>query len=286
MRYYEAKFNLQPDTKVARDIVSALAADAGFESFEDKEDGLHGYVQVEAFDKDALDNAIKKLPLPDVKVDYEISEIPDEDWNSEWENNGFDPVFIDNRCVIYDAKHKGNLSGRENLPELQIGIEARQAFGTGTHETTQMIVGTLLDMDLKGKRVLDCGCGTGILGIVAAKRGAKEVVGYDIDDWSVRNAKHNAEINNVDMEVLEGDKGVLSHVCGVFDVVLANINRNILLADMESFVEVMSKEATLIMSGFYESDIDVLLEKASSIGLTEKGRKMKGDWCCLVLNRE
>ena len=145
------------------------------------------------------------------------------------------------------------------------------------------MVGTLLELDLKGKHVLDCGCGTGILGIVAAKCGASEVVGYDIDDWSVRNALHNAELNGVKMEVFEGDKGVLSHVSGLFDVVLANINRNILLADMPAFRDVMGSDSLLIISGFYEEDIPVLLDKAKELGLKEVSRKTNGDWACVKL---
>ena len=137
----------------------------------------------------------------------------------------------------------------ETIP-MKILIDAQQAFGTGTHETTQMIVSLLLNQDLKDKRVLDCGCGTGILGIVAAKCGAREVVSYDIDEWSVRNAEHNAELNGVELDVLEGDKRVLSHVSGVFDVILANINRNIILEDIDEFVSVMTTDSKIILSGF------------------------------------
>ena len=133
--------------------------------------------------------------------------------------------------------------------------------------------------------MLDCGCGTGILGIAAKKLGAGEVVGYDIDDWSVENAKHNAEINGVEMEILEGDKSVLSHVNGVFDVVLANINRNILLNDMAAFVDVMNMHATLILSGFYNEDSELLLLKAVELGLHEVDRKSEGNWCCLHLEK-
>lgn len=286
MKYYQATFHIDPDTEDARDIVSMLCGEAGFESFQETGEGLRGYVQVELFDKESLDSALGEFPIPGVKVTYEMEEVPEEDWNATWENNGFDPIVIGDRCVIYDAKHQKAPEGAAGVPHtpvLSIGIEARQAFGTGTHETTQMIVETLLDMDLDGKRVLDCGCGTGILGIVAAKCGAKEVVGYDIDEWSVRNAKHNAQLNGVEIEVFEGDRGVLSHVCGMFDVVLANINRNILLSDMSAFVEVMDADAKLIMSGFYEEDIPALTDKAGTLGLKVTATKSKNDWACIVL---
>ena len=141
-----------------------------------------------------------------------------------------------------------------------------------------------MNLDLDGKRVLDCGCGTGILGITAARLGAKDVVGYDIDEWSVENAKHNAKLNGVEnIEIYEGDAHVLNHISGVFDLVMANINRNILLQDMESFKSVMNHGAQLILSGFYEEDVTLLLEKAKTLGLSEKGKKKNGNWICLLL---
>lgn len=283
MKYYEAIFTITPDSEPARDIVSALAGEAGFESFDNEADGLKGYVQVDLFDKEKLNTSLDDFPIDGVHVDYKISEVNDEDWNATWEQEGFEPIKIADKCVIYDAKDADKINSDDSLPKMKIGIDARQAFGTGTHETTQMMVGTLLELDLKGKHVLDCGCGTGILGIVAAKCGASEVVGYDIDDWSVRNALHNAELNGVKMEVFEGDKGVLSHVSGLFDVVLANINRNILLADMPAFRDVMGSDSLLIISGFYEEDIPVLLDKAEELGLKEVSRKTNGDWACVKL---
>lgn len=283
MKYYEAIFTITPDSEPARDIVSALAGEAGFESFDNEVDGLKGYVQVDLFDKEKLNTSLNGFPIDGVHVDYKISEVNDEDWNATWEQEGFEPIKIADKCVIYDAKDADKINSDDSLPKMKIGIDARQAFGTGTHETTQMMVGTLLELDLKGKHVLDCGCGTGILGIVAAKCGASEVVGYDIDDWSVRNALHNAELNGVKMEVFEGDKGVLSHVSGLFDVVLANINRNILLADMPAFRDVMGSDSLLIISGFYEEDIPVLLDKAKELGLKEVSRKTNGDWACVKL---
>lgn len=283
MRYYQAIFNINPDTADARDIVSALAGEAGFESFESTDEGLKGYVQVENLDRNALDRALAEFPIEGTKVSYDISETSDEDWNAVWENSGFEPILISDKCVIYDAKDSDKIATDESMPDMKIAIDAHQAFGTGTHETTQMMVGTLLDLDLKGKQVLDCGCGTGILGIVAKKLGAAHVVAYDIDDWSVRNAQHNAQLNGVEMEVLEGDKRVLSHVCGVFDVVLANINRNILLADMPEFRDVMGGDSILVISGFYEEDIPVLLAKADSLGLKEVSRKSKDNWSSLIL---
>lgn len=285
MKYSEATFKIVPDSQDARDLVSALAGEAGFESFEEAPTELRGFVQTDLLDRPLLDSLLEQFPIEGTHVSYELKDVDEKDWNATWEAEGFEPIVIGDRCIIYDAKHE-DASLLEIKPgELSIGIDARQAFGTGTHETTQMMVSTLLDCNLANKRVLDCGCGTGILGIAAKKLGAGEVVGYDIDDWSVENAKHNAEINGVEMEILEGDKSVLSHVNGVFDVVLANINRNILLNDMAAFVDVMNMHATLILSGFYNEDSELLLLKAVELGLHEVDRKSEGNWCCLHLEK-
>lgn len=281
MRYYEIKFRLSPDSQDARDILAAILVDAGFESFEDSKEFLTGYAQMDNFDKVMLDEHIEQFPIPEIDITYDVKEAEDKNWNEEWEQSGFEPIIIGKQCVIYDAK-----SGfSDNSFPISLAIDARQAFGTGTHETTQMIVSVLVNMDLKDKQVLDCGCGTGILSIVAAKKGAQKVVGYDIDDWSVRNSIHNAEINNVNIEVLEGDKNVLSHINGLFNVIVANINRNILLEDMPTLSELMNDSCTLIISGFYESDADSLIEKASSLGLKEARRLVLNNWCCLILNK-
>ena len=232
---------------------------------------------------------MQNLPIPDVKVSFQATQAEDKNWNEEWEKAGFDPIIINNRCAIICKNMEEEVAATypqlETIP-MKIVIDAQQAFGTGTHETTQMIVSLLLNQDLKEKRVLDCGCGTGILGIVAAKCGAKEVVSYDIDEWSVRNAEHNAELNGVELDVLEGDRRVLSHVSGVFDVILANINRNIILEDIDEFVSVMTTDSKIILSGFYEQDTEAILQKANELGLKENQRLLNHDWCCLLLERQ
>ena len=266
MKYIQVKFTAEPDSQDVRDIIAALAAEVGFDSFTDEPDGLVGYCQEDLFNKETLTEVIQSLPIPDVKVSFEAAKAEDKNWNEEWEKAGFDPIIIDDRCAIICKNMEEDATATypqlEKIP-MKITIDAQQAFGTGTHETTQMIVSLLLNQDLKEKRVLDCGCGTGILGIVAAKCGAKEVVSYDIDEWSVRNAEYNAELNGVELDVLEGDRRVLSHVSGVFDVILANINRNIILEDIDEFVSVMTTESKIILSGFYEQDAEAILQKAN-----------------------
>uniref|UniRef100_UPI00402701F4 50S ribosomal protein L11 methyltransferase n=1 Tax=Prevotella sp. TaxID=59823 RepID=UPI00402701F4 len=289
MKYLVAKFKIATSEdllQVCKDLLADSAAEAGFESFEETQEGLEAYVQKELFDKDALDASIADFPIEGTDISYTIEDAEDKDWNEEWEEQGFDPICVDDQVLIYDAKHP-ELHPTTSPDHIEIGIEAKLAFGTGNHETTRMIVSTLLNMNLYKMRVLDCGCGTGILGLVASKLGASEVVGYDIDEWSVENAKHNAQLNGVDnLEVYFGNAWVINHISGVFDVVLANINRNILLEDMKSFRGVLNEGGYMILSGFYEEDIPVLLEKAKEFGLYESGRRTDNNWACLVLKNK
>ena len=289
MKYLVAKFKIATSEdllQVCKDLLADSAAEAGFESFEETQEGLEAYVQKELFDKDALDASIADFPIEGTDISYTIEDAEDKDWNEEWEEQGFDPICVDDQVLIYDAKHP-ELHPTTSPDHIEIGIEAKLAFGTGNHETTRMIVSTLLNMNLYKMRVLDCGCGTGILGLVASKLGASEVVGYDIDEWSVENAKHNAQLNGVDnLEVYFGNASVINHISGVFDVVLANINRNILLEDMKSFRGVLNEGGYMILSGFYEEDIPVLLEKTKEFGLYESGRRTDNNWACLVLKNK
>lgn len=286
MKYLVAEFKIECQDgmiQIARDLLTDALGEAGFETFEDTEDGIKGYVQESLFDENAMNDVISNFMLPDVSISANIQEAEYKNWNEEWEEAGFERININDSITIYDARHD---DGNGIASGISIGIETKQAFGTGTHETTRMIVSTLLNIDLKGKRVLDCGCGTGILGIAASKLGASEVVGYDIDEWSSENTIHNAELNGVgNMKVMLGDASVLKSVEGKFDVVLANINRNILLADMPAFVSVMADESLLILSGFYASDVDLLTEKASSLGLSKIDSKSDSEWTCLVLKK-
>lgn len=283
MKYFEAEFSIKPYSSDASDMVAALAGEAGFETFEETETGLKGYVQQALFSEEALREVLSDFPFEGVSVSYEIHEAEDRDWNEQWEQEGFEPITIQDKLVIHDGRH---------LPEgeypVSIEIDAKLAFGTGTHETTRMICATLLENNLKEQRVLDCGTGTGILSICALKLGACEAIGYDIDEWSADNARHNAVINHVDdrFQSLLGDASILNKVEGSFDVVLANINRNILLADLPSFREKMAPGAQLILSGFYTADCTLLIEKAASLGLRLLSQKEDQDWACLVFTTE
>ena len=284
MKYYVVDFIISCKEEIkdmAKELLADAAGEAGFESFEDTENGIKGYVQTDMLDHNMLGKLIRNFILPDVNISYTLSPMENRNWNEEWEKQGFEPIVIGNDIVIYDAKHD-NLTDDD---KITIGIDTKQAFGTGTHETTRMIISALLTIDIKEKRILDCGCGTGILGIAALKLGAAQAVGYDIDEWSVNNSKHNAQINGIDnMQVLHGNVHVLTHVNGIFDIVLANINRNILLADLPAFKEVLSKQGTIILSGFYTEDIPLLVKKAEEIGLTKTKETADAGWACIVLS--
>lgn len=286
MKYYVANFDIECAEELlqpARELLSAAACDAGFEAFEDTDNGIAGYVQRPLYDKEALDAAIVDYMPEGTQVTYNIEEVPDQDWNQGWEDQGFEPIGVSDHLVIYDAKHTDMSMFAGDDGVMRIFIEARNAFGTGTHQTTRMILRRLLGMDLTGKSVLDCGCGTGILGIVALRLGANRVLGYDIDEWSSENAKHNAALNGVDnLDVLLGDASVLDGVKEEFDVVIANINRNILLNDMTAFRSHLKTGGRLILSGFYETDVPMLEQAAKNNGLTIIDVVTDEEWACAM----
>ena len=282
MKYFETEFKISgPEALIqdARDVLAAMAGDAGYETFEDTADGIKGYVQQDFYAEDALAAIIADFPFDDITIEYVTREAEYRDWNEQWENEGFEPIFITDECVVHDGRH---------LPaktcKTMVEIDAKLAFGTGTHETTRMVAQQLILSEPCGKTVLDCGCGTGILGIIALKHGASHVVGYDIDEWSADNARHNAVINGVgdDFDALLGDTGVVEGISRQFDIILANINRNILLADMPRWRPLMSPSGILILSGFYASDVEPLTTKASELGLKVQSHQEDGDWQCLV----
>lgn len=286
MKYFVANFKIECEAELmqpARELLSAAACEAGFEAFEDTDDGLLGYVQRPMYDKEALDAAIADYMPEGAAVSYAVEEVPDQNWNQGWEDEGFEPIGVSDNLVIYDAKHTDREMFAGDDGVMRIFIEARNAFGTGTHQTTRMILRRLLAMDVQGKSVLDCGCGTGILGITASRLGANPVLGYDIDEWSADNAQHNAALNGVEnMSVMLGDASVLDNVEDRFDIVIANINRNILIADMPAFRAHMKEGAQLILSGFYEADVPMIEAAAKEHGLSLCDVVTDEEWACAL----
>ena len=278
MKYIKVDFDIHSNFGVelsiqdAKDLLAAMTGEIGFESFEETENGLIGYIQEPFFNNKSIQMLLDDFPLADACISFHSKVAEYKDWNSEWEENGYEPIIIDNKCIIHDTKHTVN----ENY-NIDITIDAKLAFGTGTHQTTRMIVTQLLNMNITGKKVLDCGCGTGILSFVAVESGASGATGYDIDEWSVNNAIHNAELNNIiSFETLLGDASLLGNkITGPFEIVIANINRNILQTDMSAFVSVMTSDATLILSGFYDEDSVLLINQAKTFYDQNKNKFIK-----------
>lgn len=289
MKYFEVLFRLTTPENMRQDVsdvLAAMAGECGFETFEENEEGLTGYVQQDLFDETALNNVLQLLPFGEeqgVSISYEVSEAPDRDWNEQWEQEGFEPITVGTHLIIYDGRHLPTPSTLHPQPST-IKIEARQAFGTGNHATTRMMCQALMDIDMQGQALLDCGTGTGILSIVALKYGAIEAVGYDIDQWSVENARHNAELNGVGSQFTSvyGNANIIRQLQRKFDVVAANINRNILLADMPLMRQAMPQyRGTLLLSGFYHEDVPMLVDKARTLGLHLEEEKEEDGWSCL-----
>ncbi len=281
MKYFEVTFSANPCNETITDILSALTAEIGFESFVECEGGMQAYIQQSLFDEEALKNIIADFPIPETDITYTITEPEDKDWNEEWEKNFFQPIVIDNRCVIHSTFHKDYPKA-----EYDIVINPQMAFGTGHHETTSSILGELLDADLKGKSVLDMGCGTSILAILASMRGADPVTAIDIDDWCVNNSRDNIALNNINNITVELGDASLLEGRKPFDVIIANINRNILLNDMAAYTACMHKGSEIYMSGFYVQDIDAIRSKGESLGLKFVHYREKNNWAAVKLIME
>ncbi|WP_300699941.1 50S ribosomal protein L11 methyltransferase [Bacteroides sp.] len=278
MKYLEFTFRTTPCTEIANDVLSAVLGEVGFESFVEQADGISAYIQTNLYKESALKEALADFPLPDTKIEYNYQEAEDKDWNEEWEKNFFQPIVIGDRCVIHSTFHK-------DVPHAKydIVINPQMAFGTGHHETTSLIISELLDSDLQGKSLLDMGCGTSILAILARMRGAAPCTAIDIDEWCVRNSIENIKLNNVDnIAVSQGDASSLEGK-GPFDIVIANINRNILLNDMKQYIRCMHPGSELYMSGFYVDDIPVILAEAERNGLQFVHHQEKNRWAAVKL---
>ena len=278
MKYFEVTFTILPYSETASDVLSALTAEIGFESFVECEGGMQAYVQQSLFDEAALKAILSDFPMPDTQITYTITEPEDKNWNEEWEKNFFQPIVIEGRCVIHSTFHKDYPKA-----EYDLVINPQMAFGTGHHETTSSILGALLEADLKGKSVLDMGCGTSILAILASMRGADRVTAIDIDDWCVNNSRDNIALNHLNNITVElGDASLLKGR-EPFDVVIANINRNILLNDMHAYVDCMHSGSEIYMSGFYVEDIDAIRQCGENLGLEFVGYREKNRWAAVKL---
>lgn len=283
MNYYEVKFTYQTDldTALVNDILAAELGEIGFESFTSDENGLTAYVPESSYDKAALGQKLATFPLGEVNFHHEAQYVESKDWNEEWEKNYFKPIHIGKECVVRASFHEAEPGYTYNIL-----IDPKMAFGTGNHATTYQMITFMLELDLTGKKLLDMGCGTAVLAILAKMKGAGQVVAIDIDEWAYNNALENIRINHTpDIEVaLGGAERIAGY--GTFDVIFANINRNILLADMGHYASAMRPGAELLMSGFYPEDIPALVEEGARHGMRYTDKKEKNGWAAIKMVKE
>lgn len=260
--YTKVKFTVTPNEEVATDVLAALLAEVGFESFVPEEEGMSAYVPQPLYNEESIAAVVAEFPIEGFTITYESEFIEGEDWNAQWEKNYFQPIVLGEDCVIHSTFHTDVPKAR-----YDILIDPKMAFGTGYHQTTCHMLRAILASDMEGKSVLDMGCGTALLAILARKHGATDVVAIDIDEFAYENAKENIVLNGTpDIEVrLGGAEAINESDC--FDFVIANINRNILLMDMVNYVRCMHSGSQIFISGFYTEDMEVLKEEAARHGL-------------------
>lgn len=274
-QYLEFNFKIKP-LQPWNEILMAELIEIGFDSFTEESEGILGYVQEEIFNQDELKN-LWLLQSEDVEIAYTFQKMPNINWNEEWEKN-FSPIFVEDKVVIRAEFH-------ESQPNLhEIVIQPKMSFGTGHHPTTHLMIQQMLEMNFEGKNVLDMGCGTSVLAIFAKQKGAKKVTAIDIDEWSVENSKENAERNNVELIISQGTAENLGSE--KFDIILANINRNILISDIPTYVSVLEKGGLLLLSGLCFFDVDDILEVCTEQQLQLINRQQREEWMSLLLEKQ
>ncbi len=273
MNYLAYTFS-NPSNENIKDMFVELLGEIGFDSFMDNDDGFTAYCSETAFDKEGLDELLQMEQLADVQViNKEL--IPDQDWNATWEAS-YEPAVIDKTCRIRAPFHEP-----DNSYKYDLCIEPKMSFGTAHHETTSQIIKLMLTEDFKGKDVLDMGSGTGVLAILAKKLGSATTVAIDNDEWAYRNALDNIKMNDENDIIVElGDANTLNN--RQFDIIIANINRNILLRDMKEYVKCLRKNGKIFFSGFYEADLVLIRKEAERLGLSYSNHVKKNEWTAAV----
>ncbi|MBC7426691.1 MAG: 50S ribosomal protein L11 methyltransferase [Bacteroidia bacterium] len=274
MNYLELAVTVLPPVDDNVEIVAAFLSDYGFEGSAEDEN-LKAYIQADKITEAEIHIIANELVVKNfIDSTFLIDTIAPRNWNDEWEKNYFQPILIGKRCLIKSSFHKTDLKA-----DYEILIDPKMSFGTGHHETTSLMVEYLLEIDLKDKTVLDMGTGTGILGILASMLGSKSVVGIDNDSWCYENTLENLELNKIEnFDICLGDAGLLKNYPHTFEVVIANINRHILLADIHYYVQAMQKGGQILLSGFYDEDLEVIQAEAEKCGLKFISHKQKNKW--------
>jgi ribosomal protein L11 methyltransferase len=273
MNYFVIRFIINP-VLPGTDVLTALLGELPFESFVSTEQGLDAFIKEEDFTDDLLND----LPELDFKFTFTVEKILQQNWNAQWESN-FNPVLVEDKCMIRASFHEAPQSGI-----MDVIIDPKMSFGTGHHDTTWLMSRELFVLDLKNKSVLDMGCGTGVLAIIAKKLGANTVSGIDIDEWSIENSRENAQVNNCPEIFFEkGNASLLSNK--KYDIILANINRNVLINDLETYYNCLNNNGVLLLSGFFENDFNELNQKAISLHYTFEKKEIKNNWCLLKYSK-
>lgn len=277
MNYIEVTFDLTCADDFIPDVLADRLGDAGFESFVQEKNKLLAYCPENLFSAEKMQKELSLFPIL-LELTYKIKNIREQNWNEEWEKNSFEPIIIDNKCIVHNPqKNIGNF-------DIDIIIDPHLAFGTASHETTQLIISEMLKMDFENADVLDMGCGTGVLGILASKLNAKNVTSIDIDKFSYENTIHNATLNRIkNIVAKQGDASLLHDT--TFDIILANINRNILLRDMPFYCNVLKENGIILFSGFYAEDIKRIEESAETHRLKKISERIKNNWAVVIFKK-
>ncbi len=275
MDYTEVKISITPFSQQDADIITALLAEIGFDSFAESENELNAYIPTQNFDRQKLEHTLNTTAFSST-LSYNLSAIEDQNWNTKWEQN-FSPIAIDSLCYVRAPFHES----KKHEFKVEIVIEPKMAFGTGHHETTWLMLKQLFSINLSNKNVLDMGCGTGILAIGAEKLGAKSITAIDNDTWAYQNTKENVKANACSRVITTlGDATLLG--AETFDIILANINLNILLADMKQYVKCLANNGILIMSGILQQDLKTLEAEVLNQGLLITNKSFKNDWAAVI----
>ena len=281
IKYTEVTITISKTDPYRDLLIYSLGDEGPYDSFENTANGVKAYVETEKYDEEFLVSSLEELKAMDEHLEYSyaVQEMPDKDYNEEWERQ-HQAVLVDGFCWVRAPFHPH----RDDV-KYEIEIEPKMSFGTAHHATTYLMLSLLEQEELEGRRVLDMGSGTGVLAILAAMKGASYVEAIDVDEWAFRNAKENFERNRVSVTPLLGDASLLT-VDKHFDVILANINRNILMRDMKAYARVLNPGGTLFLSGFYEHDVDALLAVAEELGLRPVLQKSRNEWTALKLEKK
>ena len=281
MTHNKTIINIAPPDQAAKEILIAQLSEIGYDSFMETEEGLEAYIP-SGENRPVNEETVPFLSVEDYEFNIRTETLEDKNWNEEWEKNYFKPIVIGHQCLVRSPFQKTDLTAR-----YEILIDPRMAFGTGYHETTSLVLTHLLETDVTNLSVLDMGCGTAILAILASMKGAENIVGIDNDPWAVDNARDNLQLNNIhNVEILEGDAGLLDRYPNTFDLVLANINRNILLEDMTAYQNVLKQGSRIILSGFYSEDVAKIEEKARSLNWQHIFTKEQNNWIAVSYRKK